>query len=165
MFAIRRTMFESIGGFSEAVPHNHTDVEYSYYVESCGWQLGQIPGLIVIYQKSRPLLTSRLDESVYAVHPGSFALKLLCSTQSFGGKRISATPATTRFRSRTIRSSLVRSAARRPSIAASTVTSPNRLLPTDNSSPYTSGKQIGFCPIGKKCSVVARSITLGSSPS
>jgi len=74
MFAIRRTMFESIGGFSEAVPHNHTDVEYSYYVESCGWQLGQIPGLIVIYQKSRPLLTSRLDESVYAVHPGSFAL-------------------------------------------------------------------------------------------
>ncbi len=74
MFALRRAMFESIGGFSDAVPHNHTDVEYSYYVESCGWQLGQIPDFVIVYQKSRPLLTSRLDESVYAVHPGSFAL-------------------------------------------------------------------------------------------
>ena len=77
MFAIRRTMYESIGGFSDAVPHNHTDVEYSYYVESCGWQIGRIPDLVVIYQKSRPLLTSRLDESVYAVHPGSLTLSPL----------------------------------------------------------------------------------------
>jgi glycosyltransferase involved in cell wall biosynthesis len=77
MFAIRRAMFESIGGFSEAMPHNHTDVEYSYYVESCGWQLGQIPDLVIIYQKSRPLLTTRLDESVYAVHPGSLTLSPL----------------------------------------------------------------------------------------
>ncbi len=74
MFAIRRAMFDSIGGFSEAVPHNHTDVEYSYYVESCGWQLGEITDFVIIYQKSRPLLTTRLDESVYAVHPGSITL-------------------------------------------------------------------------------------------
>jgi glycosyltransferase involved in cell wall biosynthesis len=71
MFAIRRSMFESIGGFSEAVPHNHTDVEYSYYVESCGWQLGQIPDMVALYNKTRPELTARLTESVFAVHPGS----------------------------------------------------------------------------------------------
>ncbi len=74
LFALRRAMFEEIGGFSEAVPHNHTDVEYSYYVESCGWQIGQIPDLVVIYQKSRPLLTSRLAEWTCAVHPGSLTL-------------------------------------------------------------------------------------------
>jgi glycosyltransferase involved in cell wall biosynthesis len=71
MFAIRRSMFESIGGFSEAVPHNHTDVEYSYYAESCGWQLGQIPDMVALYNKTRPELTARLTESVFAAHPGS----------------------------------------------------------------------------------------------
>jgi glycosyltransferase involved in cell wall biosynthesis len=71
MFAIRRSMFESIGGFSEAVPHNHTDVEYSYFVESCGWQLGAIPDMVVLYNKTRPELTARLTESVFAAHPGS----------------------------------------------------------------------------------------------
>jgi glycosyltransferase involved in cell wall biosynthesis len=71
MFAIRRSMFESIGGFSETVSHNHTDVEYSYYVESCGWQLGAIPDMVALYNKTRPDLTARLTESVFAVHPGA----------------------------------------------------------------------------------------------
>jgi len=71
MFAIRRSMFESIGGFSETVPHNHTDVEYSYYVESCGWQLGSIPDMVALYNRTRPELTARLTESVFAAHPGS----------------------------------------------------------------------------------------------
>jgi glycosyltransferase involved in cell wall biosynthesis len=74
MFAIRRSMFESIGGFSETVPHNHTDVEYSYFVESCGWQLGQIPDMVALYNKTRPELTARLTESVFAAHPGSSEL-------------------------------------------------------------------------------------------
>jgi glycosyltransferase involved in cell wall biosynthesis len=77
MFAIRRSMFESIGGFSETVPHNHTDVEYSYFVESCGWQLGQIPDMVALYNKTRPELTARLTESVFAAHPGSSELKAL----------------------------------------------------------------------------------------
>jgi hypothetical protein len=64
-------MFESIGGFSETVPHNHTDVEYSYYVESCGWQLGSIPDMVALYNRTRPELTARLTESVFAAHPGS----------------------------------------------------------------------------------------------
>jgi len=69
LFAIRRTMYDEIGGFSEDVPHNHTDVEYSYYVESCGWQLGEIPGLLALYNKTRPPLASRFTEQVLAVHP------------------------------------------------------------------------------------------------
>jgi len=64
-------MYEAIGGFSETVPHNHTDVEYSYYAESCGWELGHIPEALALYNKTRPDLTARLTESVEAVHPGS----------------------------------------------------------------------------------------------
>jgi hypothetical protein len=74
LFVVRRTMYEAIGGFSESIPHNHTDVEYSYYVESCGWQLGEIPEVLALYSKTRPDLTARLTESVGAVHPGSPAL-------------------------------------------------------------------------------------------
>ena len=71
MMVIRRSMFESIGGFSDAVPHNHTDVEYSYYVESCGWKLGHIPDLVSLYNKTRPELSARVTEMLYAAHPVS----------------------------------------------------------------------------------------------
>ncbi|MFK7957304.1 MAG: glycosyltransferase [Lysobacterales bacterium] len=69
LFGIRRTMFEDIGGFSEAVPHAMTDVEYSYYVESCGWKLGEMPGIISLYNKTRPTLFARIEESIKSVHP------------------------------------------------------------------------------------------------
>ncbi|MGH8641977.1 MAG: glycosyltransferase, partial [Burkholderiales bacterium] len=69
LFAVRRAMYDDIGGFSEDVPHEHTDVEYSYYVESRGWQLGEIPGLLALYNKTRPPLASRFTEQVLAVHP------------------------------------------------------------------------------------------------
>jgi glycosyltransferase involved in cell wall biosynthesis len=68
-FIIRRKMYEQIGGFSEAVKHQYTDVEYSYYAESCGWELGSINGMISLYNKSRPTLFSRFDESLKAIHP------------------------------------------------------------------------------------------------
>jgi glycosyltransferase involved in cell wall biosynthesis len=69
LFAVRRRMYEEIGGFSEEVPHQYTDVEYSYYVESCGWQLGEIPEILALYNKTRPPLASRFTERVLAVHP------------------------------------------------------------------------------------------------
>jgi glycosyltransferase involved in cell wall biosynthesis len=69
LFAIRRAMYQEIGGFSDAVPHNHTDVEYSFYVESRGWRLGAIPAILALYQKTRPPLAARLTEDVLAVHP------------------------------------------------------------------------------------------------
>lgn len=68
-FALRRRMIDEIGGFSEDVPHNSTDVEFSYYVESCGWKLGEIPGLVSLFNKTRPGLMHRIDESHGALHP------------------------------------------------------------------------------------------------
>jgi glycosyltransferase involved in cell wall biosynthesis len=68
-FAIRRKMYEEIGGFSEATPHSYTDVEYSYYVESMGWKLGEVEGLMALFNKSRPPLAARIDETIGAAHP------------------------------------------------------------------------------------------------
>lgn len=68
-FVMRRAMYDQIGGFSDAVPHNYTDVEYSYYAESRGWTLGSAPGLLSLYNKTRPDIFSRVDESVAVIHP------------------------------------------------------------------------------------------------
>jgi hypothetical protein len=73
LFVVRRLMYEEIGGFSEEVPQQYTDVEYSYYAESCGWQLGEIPELLALYSKTRPPLASRFTEQVLAVHPPRLA--------------------------------------------------------------------------------------------
>ncbi|MCQ4162166.1 glycosyltransferase [Roseomonas sp. GC11] len=68
-FGIRRRMYDEIGGFSEAVPHDYTDVEYNYYAESRGWRLGEVPGLMALFNKSRPPLIARFDETIGATHP------------------------------------------------------------------------------------------------
>jgi glycosyltransferase involved in cell wall biosynthesis len=68
-FVMRRSMIDEIGGFSDDVPHNSTDVEFSYYVESCGWKLGEVPGLMALYNKTRPGLFHRIDENMGALHP------------------------------------------------------------------------------------------------
>lgn len=68
-FVVRRAMYEEIGGFSQQVPHNYTDVEFSYYVESMGWKLGSAPGMLALFNKTRPGLFTRLDESISAMHP------------------------------------------------------------------------------------------------
>ncbi|MFC6585703.1 glycosyltransferase [Sulfitobacter aestuariivivens] len=68
-FVMRRAMIDQIGGFSDAVPHNATDVEFSYYVESEGWTLGEVPGVIALYNKTRPGLFHRIDETMGALHP------------------------------------------------------------------------------------------------
>lgn len=68
-FVIRRAMYDAIGGFNPDVPHSYTDVEYSYYAESEGWKLGSPPQLLALFNKSRPGLFSRIDESIAATHP------------------------------------------------------------------------------------------------
>ncbi len=68
-FVLRREMFQAIGGFSNEVAHAYTDVEYSFHVESNGWRLGQAPGLLSLYNKTRPDIFTRVDESVAAIHP------------------------------------------------------------------------------------------------
>ncbi|NKW09611.1 glycosyltransferase [Ochrobactrum tritici] len=71
LFALRRKMYDQIGGFSQEVPHSYTDVEYSYYVESMGWKLGELPGVLSLFNKTRPGLKSRIDSDIFAIHPGS----------------------------------------------------------------------------------------------
>jgi glycosyltransferase involved in cell wall biosynthesis len=73
LFAIRRAMVEAIGGYSDAVPHDYTDVEFSYYAESCGWRLAEVPGILSLYRKTRPGLLERIDERVLAAHPPTLA--------------------------------------------------------------------------------------------
>lgn len=69
MFGMRRSMYDEIGGFSNEVPHSYTDVEYSFYAESRGWKLVNVPGIISSFVKSRPTLSQRFDESIIAAHP------------------------------------------------------------------------------------------------
>lgn len=72
-FVLRRQMIDEVGAFSTEVPHNYTDVEFSYFVESSGWELGETPGLKALFNKTRPSLFHRIDESVGAVHPPMLA--------------------------------------------------------------------------------------------
>ena len=69
LFAIRRTMYDTIGGFSDEVPHDYTDIEYSFYAESRGWKLGEVETSVSVYNKTRPPLFARIDEGISAVHP------------------------------------------------------------------------------------------------
>ncbi|TXK59853.1 glycosyltransferase [Alkalisalibacterium limincola] len=68
-FILRRSMIDTAGGFSDAVPHDYTDVEFSVHVEASGWRLGQAPGMLALYNKTRPDIFSRIDESMLAIHP------------------------------------------------------------------------------------------------
>lgn len=69
LFGMRRKMVSEIGGFSEDVPHSYTDVEYSFYAESKGWKLANAPGMLALFNKSRPTLSQRFDESLVVAHP------------------------------------------------------------------------------------------------
>lgn len=73
VFVLRRQMIDEIGAFSIEVPHNYTDVEFSYFVESSGWEIGEAPGLKSLFNKTRPGLFHRIDESVGVVHPPALA--------------------------------------------------------------------------------------------
>lgn len=73
LFVLRREMYSEIGGFSLDVPHNHTDVEYSYFAESCGWSLSDVPGILAVYVKARPTLAELIDEGPAALHPPRLA--------------------------------------------------------------------------------------------
>jgi glycosyltransferase involved in cell wall biosynthesis len=68
-FAIRRAASDEIGGFSDAVAHSYTDVEFSYAMEAAGWRLGQVDGILALFDKTRPGLAARADETHRAFHP------------------------------------------------------------------------------------------------
>ena len=73
LFAIRREAFDAIGGFSNAVAHSYTDVEFSYAMEAAGWRLGQVDGALSLFNKTRPGLAARVDETHQAIHPPSLS--------------------------------------------------------------------------------------------
>jgi glycosyltransferase involved in cell wall biosynthesis len=69
LFGIRRKMVDEIGGFSNEVPHDYTDVEYSFYAESSGWELAEAPEVLALFNKSRPTLSQRFHENLLVAHP------------------------------------------------------------------------------------------------
>jgi glycosyltransferase involved in cell wall biosynthesis len=71
VFILRRDVYERTGGFSGTVVHNGMDVEYSYYLESQGFELANITGVYAVTTKTLPPLGSLLDEHAYVVHPST----------------------------------------------------------------------------------------------
>lgn len=69
LFAMRSSAVKASGGFSNKVPHNGTDIEFSVYMESLGWELARAKGMVSLYNKTRPSLEARLDESTRIAHP------------------------------------------------------------------------------------------------
>ena len=68
LLIIRRSTYEKLGGFSDAVPHNGTDIEYSYYLESSGAELLDIPNIYSISSKTWPGAGTLIDEETMAMH-------------------------------------------------------------------------------------------------
>jgi len=69
LFAMSRRMVDQIGGFSDDVPHDYTDVEYSFYAESRGWRLAEADHVLALFNKSRPSLSQRFREDITVAHP------------------------------------------------------------------------------------------------
>jgi len=69
IWILRRAVYEQEGGFNPMLPQGQMDVEYCYFLESLGYKLGDIDGLVVLSNKTRPGIGAFLDEQVLAVHP------------------------------------------------------------------------------------------------
>lgn len=69
VFVIRRDTFERHGWYNELLPQNMMDVEFSYFLESRGAELGDISELRSISIKTLPQLASIVDESTVIAHP------------------------------------------------------------------------------------------------
>lgn len=69
LYILRRQAFNEAGPFNEALPQGGMDVEYSYFLESCGWKLADVPNLYCLTVKTRPELSTVLDEFALAAHP------------------------------------------------------------------------------------------------
>jgi hypothetical protein len=67
LYIVRKDYFVENGGF--ALPHSYMDVEFSYYVESLGHKLGQIPEVISLSSKTLPPISAYINKKITAVHP------------------------------------------------------------------------------------------------
>jgi len=69
IYIIRRSVLFQLGLFSAKLPHNGMDIEFSYFLESEGCQLGSINGVASITTKTLPKLVSVIDENTVCAHP------------------------------------------------------------------------------------------------
>ena len=68
ILAIRRSAYDEVGGFSEFVVHDGTDIEYCYYLESRGYELLDIPDFYSVTRKTWPAPSSLVDENALVMH-------------------------------------------------------------------------------------------------
>lgn len=69
IYILRKSMYDEIGGFNPLTPHNHMDVEYSYYAQSQNWEIASISGVTSLSIKTRPNLEAYISENSKALHP------------------------------------------------------------------------------------------------
>ncbi len=69
VYIIRRSVIGRHGGFSEQTPQNNMDVEFSYFLESQGEELGAIGEVASLTVKTLPTLSAVLDEHTVVAHP------------------------------------------------------------------------------------------------
>ncbi len=71
VYIIQKAFIKEHGGFNPATPHNGMDIEMSYYIESLGYELGEIPEVASITVKTLPKLPAILNENTVIAHPFS----------------------------------------------------------------------------------------------
>jgi len=69
VFILRREAVALYGGFSPAMPQGGMDVEFSYFLESVGARLGNVPQLASVTTKTLPGLSAMVDEFTSVAHP------------------------------------------------------------------------------------------------
>lgn len=67
-YVLRAEAIDLEEAFNPAVPHNHMDVELSYFLEAEGWELGDMPFVRSLHSTTRPPLEG-FDPSVSMYHP------------------------------------------------------------------------------------------------
>lgn len=86
IYILRMSAFKKVGGFSKEFPQGHMDVEYSYYLRSCGYDIGRIDGVYAGTVKTLPKPLDFVNDASVAVHPYNYeALKRMDKTISDGG--------------------------------------------------------------------------------
>jgi hypothetical protein len=68
-FILRRDVVDRETGFSSSLPQASTDVEFSYFLESRGHKLTNIPQVSSLTVKTLPRLDAVLDEATAVAHP------------------------------------------------------------------------------------------------
>ncbi len=67
-YVLRTEAMRQTGSFNPDIPHDHMDVEYSYFLESEGWQIADLAFVNSIHWRTRPKLEGYVPaQSIY--HP------------------------------------------------------------------------------------------------